>query len=74
VIPEATTEEAVFSVGAASWLYNEDLRQLELELRESLELAIGRNGKKGIRLCKEDFTGCCSDSETVINPLQRYDY
>jgi hypothetical protein len=28
-----TTEEAVFSVGAATRLYNQDLRQLELELR-----------------------------------------
>jgi hypothetical protein len=38
----ATTDEAVFSVGAAPRLYNEDLRQLELELRESPELAVGR--------------------------------
>jgi hypothetical protein len=38
----ATTEEAVFSVGAAPRLYNGDLRQLELELRESPELAVGR--------------------------------
>jgi hypothetical protein len=30
----ATIEEAVFSVGAAPSLYNEDLRQLELEMRE----------------------------------------
>jgi hypothetical protein len=29
----ATTEEEVFSVGAASRLYNEDLKQIELELR-----------------------------------------
>jgi hypothetical protein len=29
----ATIEEAVFSVGAAPRLYNEDLTQLELELR-----------------------------------------
>jgi hypothetical protein len=35
-------EEAVFSVGAAPRLYNEDLGQLELELRESLEIAVGR--------------------------------
>jgi hypothetical protein len=35
----ATTEEAMFSVGAAPRLYNEDLRQL-IELRESLESAV----------------------------------
>jgi hypothetical protein len=29
----ATIEEAVFSTGAALRLYNEDLRQIELELR-----------------------------------------
>jgi hypothetical protein len=33
----------VFSVGAAPRLYNEDLRQLELKLRESPELAVGNN-------------------------------
>jgi hypothetical protein len=38
----ATIEEAVFSVGAAPRLYNEDLRQLELELGEPPELALGR--------------------------------
>jgi hypothetical protein len=32
-------EEAVFSVDAAPRLHNEDLRQLELELREFPELA-----------------------------------
>jgi hypothetical protein len=37
-----TIEEAVFSVGAAPRLYNEDLKQLELELRGSPELAVGR--------------------------------
>jgi hypothetical protein len=43
----ATIEEAVFSVGAAPRLYNENLRQLQLELRESPELAVGRIiGKK----------------------------
>jgi hypothetical protein len=39
---DATIEEAVFSVGAVPRLYKEDLRQLELELRESPVLAIGR--------------------------------
>jgi hypothetical protein len=32
--------ETVFSVGPASRLYNEDLRQLRGELRESLETAV----------------------------------
>jgi hypothetical protein len=32
----------VFSFGTAPRLYNEDLRQLELELREPSELAVGR--------------------------------
>jgi hypothetical protein len=35
----ATIEKALFSMGAAPRLYNEDLRQLELELRESPGLA-----------------------------------
>jgi hypothetical protein len=33
----ATMKEAVFSVGAVPRLYDEDLRQLELELREPPE-------------------------------------
>jgi hypothetical protein len=37
-----TTEEGTFPVGAAPRLCNEDLRQLELELRESPELAVVR--------------------------------
>jgi hypothetical protein len=37
-----TIEEPVFSVGAAPRLCNEDLRQLDLELRESLKLTVGR--------------------------------
>jgi hypothetical protein len=37
-----TLEEAVFSVGVAPRPYNEDLRRLEWELRESPELAVGR--------------------------------
>jgi hypothetical protein len=55
----ATVEEAVFSVGVAPRLYNENLRQLELELRESLELAVGRiiekKWQEKIKLCKEDY-------------------
>jgi hypothetical protein len=37
-----TIAEAVVSVGAAPRLYNEDLRQVEIEFRESQELAVGR--------------------------------
>jgi hypothetical protein len=37
---QATIEGAVFSVGAAPRLHNEDLRQLELELSESPEMAV----------------------------------
>jgi hypothetical protein len=36
----ATIEEEVFSLGAARILYNEDLTQLELELREPPELVV----------------------------------
>jgi hypothetical protein len=36
----ATIEEAVFLCGAAPRLYNEDLRQLELELSRVPELAV----------------------------------
>jgi hypothetical protein len=32
--------ETVFSVGSTPRLYNEDLRQLREELRESLEMAV----------------------------------
>jgi hypothetical protein len=32
--------ETVFSVGSTPRLYNEDLRQLRGELRESLEMAV----------------------------------
>jgi hypothetical protein len=39
---QATTEETVFSVAAAPRLHNEDLRQLEIKLREPPELAVGR--------------------------------
>jgi hypothetical protein len=70
----ATIEEAVFSVGTATRLYNEDFRQLELELRGSPELTeLRRNFRKEIRLCREDFIGCWSDSETVTSSLPGYD-
>jgi hypothetical protein len=64
----ATTEGAVFSVVTAPRLYNMDLAQLELELSRVPELAVAaenwesrqssrieNNGKKGIRLCEDDF-------------------
>ncbi|PNF14472.1 hypothetical protein B7P43_G00827 [Cryptotermes secundus] len=40
-------------------------------MQQTIELSSGvgsweNNGKKGIRLCKEDFIVCCSYSETVI--------
>jgi hypothetical protein len=38
----ATIEETLFYVGAASRPYNEDLTQLELKLRKSPALAVGR--------------------------------
>jgi hypothetical protein len=54
----ATTEEAVFSVGAAPRLYSGDLKQLQLELSESGDGSrrrLRRNSKKGIGLSKEDY-------------------
>jgi hypothetical protein len=52
----ATIEESVFSVGAAPRLYNEDLTQIELELRES---AVEGDWKeilrKELRVYKKDF-------------------
>jgi hypothetical protein len=82
---QKTTQEAVFSVGAAQRLYNEDLPQLELELssgvgscsrdlRESPELAVGRIMARNELGCTK-MTSCVflSDSETVINPLPVYD-
>jgi hypothetical protein len=38
---QRTAEVAVFSVGAAPRLYNEYLRQMKIELRESLEMVPG---------------------------------
>jgi hypothetical protein len=54
-----TIEEAVFSVGAASRLYNEDLMQLELELREPPELASGR-------IITRKKLGCAKKTSCVI--------
>jgi hypothetical protein len=45
------------------------------EQRESPEMAVEwlrRDGKKWIKLWEQDSV-CCSDSETVINPLPGYD-
>jgi hypothetical protein len=54
--------------------YKDDMRQLELEMRESSELAeLRRNGKKVIRLCEVDFIVCYNYSETVMNPLPGYE-
>jgi hypothetical protein len=54
----ATIEEAVFSVRAATRLYNKDLRQLELELSRVPDLAVGtiieKKSKK--ELCCEKIT------------------
>jgi hypothetical protein len=50
--------EKMFSVGTDPRLYNKDPRPIDIEFRESLEMAVEddrRNGKQGIRLCKEDF-------------------
>jgi hypothetical protein len=72
----ATMEEEGFYVGVAPRPYNEDLTQLELKLSSgvgSCSRELRRNGKKGIRLCKEDFRVCCSCSEIITNPLPGYD-
>jgi hypothetical protein len=42
-------------------------------LREPLEIAVEDDIKKGIRYERRLYV-CCSDSETVINPLPGYDY
>jgi hypothetical protein len=76
--------ETVFSVRPVQSGYNEEFsrgelsRVLELvvaaENGESRQLkVIEKKWNKGIRLCKEDFIICYSDSETVINPLPGYD-
>jgi hypothetical protein len=65
----ATIEEAVFSVRTAPVLYNEDLMQIELELRVSGVGSWQNNDKTGVRLCKGDFIVRCSYSETDMNPL-----
>jgi hypothetical protein len=46
MIQYTTTKEKVFSVGSAPGIYNEDLRQLELKLRDSTNLTFGRIIKK----------------------------
>jgi hypothetical protein len=61
----ATIEKAVYSVGAAPRLYNEDLRQLELELTESAELAVCRITEKKWQernqAVKRRLYVCCSN-------------
>jgi hypothetical protein len=61
----------VVSVGAATRLYNRELTQAA---RIRIERVSGagswqNNGKKGIRLRKEDFIVCCSYSETGITTV-----
>jgi hypothetical protein len=56
-------DSAELAVAAGNW---ESLRSWQLA--EYLR----RNGKKGIRLYKEDFIVSCSYIETVINPLPGY--
>jgi hypothetical protein len=54
----------LFSVEAALSLYNEGLRQVELELRESPELAVGKiTARKSVartRLVKTEDTSVCN--------------
>jgi hypothetical protein len=49
-------------------------RRYITRLTGQLELSSGvgnwrNNGKKGIRLCKENFMMCCGYNQTVMNPL-----
>jgi hypothetical protein len=79
----------VFSVGADPRPYNEDPRPAELELKESLEMAV-EDGQEEMAIrnlavkigrhmcCSTVIFGVCSYSETgimstVINPLPGYD-
>jgi hypothetical protein len=57
---QVTIAKVVFSLRAAPRLYKKDLRQLELELRVSRVGSWQNNGKKGIRLCKDEFIVCCN--------------
>jgi hypothetical protein len=52
----ATIKEAVFSVGAAPSLNNEDLTQLELKLSRVPELVVGRTmARKELRCEKTSY-------------------
>jgi hypothetical protein len=49
-----------------------DSWQLQQRIRIERVSGVGswqNKGRKGIRLCKEDFTVCCRYSETVIHPM-----
>jgi hypothetical protein len=53
---QATIERAMFSVEAVPRLNNDDLRQVELKLREPPELAISRIIEKELQ--KKNESGC----------------
>jgi hypothetical protein len=61
----------VFSVGSASRLYNEDPRQLELELGRVLEIAVEGDWEEMARkeLDCDQKTSRVIWSEVVLNPL-----
>jgi hypothetical protein len=66
----ATREEYVFSVGSSPRLYNEDLRQLELELRVSPVLAVGRIMARKELGCEKKTSYCAAGTvKTVMNLL-----
>jgi hypothetical protein len=65
----------MFSVGSAPKMYNEDLTQLKLELGRVLEMAVQgdwlKKGKKGIRLCQEDYMCELKWQRDCIKPVSR---
>jgi hypothetical protein len=72
VTQPATIEESVFSVQSTPRLYNEDLRQLQLELRASAELAIGRIIEKTLRKelgCAKKNSYCAAVTVRLMNPF-----
>jgi hypothetical protein len=58
-----------------NWVEFRDASRHSYELRSTgteLSWQLQNNGKKAIRLCKEDFM-CAEVSEIVTNPLSGYD-